>query len=577
MTKLTGILPKLGVFLVAAVIGGSIAYVVASAANQPELAPIAGEAPEFQMTAVDTGTVVAFDLLEAQQDPTLIQGIAEGDLGAASEALLDDAPPAGTAPLGFPRVPFVSQFDGSAFQGANCTLASGAMLARLAYGIVASGGILRSLQFDQDGGTDLHDLNTAVYRGYGSQLHVGGLLPAQLKSILEEGGGAVIQGMYGELPAALQIQQGGSFPHAIYVDGYYPGDSDTPAAYYIMDPLGRGSYDGGWWPADVVDEFALAFSGSQRIAAAWAFPPGGVPPPAIVDPDVPNLPGGEPESSPGAGAGASPTPVPSGGLPEGVEPGDDPPPEPPDPSGPPVLTPTEVGGVDMDPDLTICLLDPPPEGCPKGVDAVFDKGPPILDVDLGPDIEVLGVDSDEPNVALVAFRVSSPAPVDVSFWEADGTPAEVDSASSIASLLIGGTPSFVARLDVLAGTDYLYQVIAGDGIFTSTSPVGLVHDRRRGEGLRRQPGRGPGARLPARLGVLAVHPPGERRLRPAALQARRHVAGHLPRRRRLRRLAVLRPEGAARRRRLHVGDRDLRAARDRGLQRRGPGLPDRDR
>jgi hypothetical protein len=220
----------------------------------------------------------------------------------------------------------------------------------------------------------------------------------------------------------------------------------------------------------VVDEFALAFSGSDRIAAAWAFPPGGVPPPAIVDPDVPNLPGGEPESSPGAGA--SPTPVPSGGLPEGVEPGDDPPPEPPDLGDPPVLTPTEVGGVDLDPDLTICLLDPPPEGCPKGVDAVFDKGPPILHVDLGPDIQVLGVDSDEPNVALVAFRVSSPAPVDVSFWEADGTPAEVDSASSIANLLIGGAPSFVARLDVLAGTDYLYQVIAGDGIFTSTSPVG---------------------------------------------------------------------------------------------------------
>lgn len=470
MTKPSAILPKLGVFLVAAVVGGSIAYIAASAINRPQIVPTAGEAPEFTMTSVDSGTIVAFDLIDAQQDPTLLEGLSTGDLGAAADALLDESPPPGTTPLGFPRVPFVSQFDGSPFANANCTLASGAMLARLAFGIVTTGGVLRTLQFDQDGGTDLHDLNTAVFRGYGVNFHVGGLLPSQLKSILEEGGAAVIQGMYGELPPPLQVQQHGAFPHAIFVDGYFGGDSDTPPAYYILDPLGRGSYDGDWWPAEIVDDFALAFSGGDRIAAAWAFPAGGVPPPEIVDPDVLSLPGGEPESPPGAGA--SQTPVPSGGLPEGVEPGDDPPPDPPTPVDPPVLTPAEVADVDLVPILTVCVVEPPPEGCPEGIDGVFDNPPPILHVDLGPDITVLSVDSDEPNVAFVAFTIDSPAPVDVTFWEADGTPAQVDGASSIAALGLPGGPTFIARLDVLAGTEYHFQVLAGDGIFVSTSPVG---------------------------------------------------------------------------------------------------------
>jgi hypothetical protein len=103
---------------------------------------------------------------------------------------------------------------------------------------------------------------------------------------------------------------------------------------------------------------------------------------------------------------------------------------------------------------------------------VFDLPPPILEFDLGPDIEVVSVDSDEPNVAFVAFRVDSPAPVDVNFWQADGTPPEIDSSSSIAALSLPSGTTFIAALDVLAGTEYHFQVVAGDGIFASTSPVG---------------------------------------------------------------------------------------------------------
>ena len=54
----------------------------------------------------------------------------------------------------------ITQFDGGPFQGYDCTLASGAMLARLAFGVVTDGSILRTLQDDQDGGTGLSDLLT---------------------------------------------------------------------------------------------------------------------------------------------------------------------------------------------------------------------------------------------------------------------------------------------------------------------------------------------------------------------------------------------------------------------------------
>ena len=115
MSRLIALLPKLAVFVVAMVVGGSIAYVVASAANRPQLVPTAGDAPDFKLTHVDSGTVAAFDLIDAPQTAVVLPAMAGGDLTAAADALLDDPPPPGTTPLGFPRVPLVSQFDGGPF------------------------------------------------------------------------------------------------------------------------------------------------------------------------------------------------------------------------------------------------------------------------------------------------------------------------------------------------------------------------------------------------------------------------------------------------------------------------------
>ncbi len=443
-----------------------MAFGLTSALNRPRLAPTAGIAPDYTLTSA--GTVAAFDLIDAQRTPTVVSGLPAADLGNVTDSLAEDDPPAGTAPLGFPRVDPISQFDGGDFEGANCTLAAGAMLARLGFGIVTNGSILRTLQSDQVGGTDIHDLQRAIFHGYGVQFSTGSVTTRQLRRLLTAGYGAVIQGDYGEIPAQLRLQPSFTGGHAIYLDGFYPGSGGIPAAYYVIDPIGRGSsYRGGWWPASVVDAFGLAFGGGSRIPAAWVFPPGGAPPPLIVPPNVPPLPPDAGDGSPSVSPGASPGASPSGGA--GEEPGTDPPPEP-DPG--PALDPGTLGGFDLVPFLTVCIVNPDLGGCPSGVEGIFELAPPLFTLPLAPAIDVRFVDSDRPNVALIGFTVSQPAPVDVRYWEADGTPATIEGPTTMATMDVGGEPMIVAGLDVAAGTTYHYQVVAGDGAFTSVSPIG---------------------------------------------------------------------------------------------------------
>lgn len=479
MTALAGLVPKLAVFLVMAFVGGGIAYVGTAALEDRGPVTTATETPDFVLTTdPDTGTpeLSAFDLIElADVTPTVLADPDPDALAVAASALLDPEPASWLNPSGFPRIPPVSQFDGGPFQGANCTLAAGSMLARLGFGIVTSGSILRTLQDDQSGGTGLDDLSVALWRGYGVAVRTGLITPAQLKSLLGSGYGAVIQGDYGRIPVPLRLQTSFDGPHAIYLDGYYRGGGKE--AYYVIDPLGRpaSGYEGEWWPTSIVDEFGTAFGGG-RIAAAWVFPPGGTPP-DVVGPDIvpiPPSPGetpGGPTPAPGATPTPSPSVVPSDGPVTPVdEPGDlEVTPMPPGDTIPGDVT---LGGIDTIPILEVCLLDPPPPGCPIGIPGVF-EGPPEVFVPLaGPHVEVVFVDSHRPNVALVGFRVDPAAPADVVFWEADGSPAIMHHASAMSSIELLGQTMLVGRLDVLAATEYRFQVTAGGGLFAGTSPVG---------------------------------------------------------------------------------------------------------
>jgi hypothetical protein len=138
-----------------------------------------------------------------------------------------------------------------------------------------------------------------------------------------------------------------------------------------------------------------------------------------------------------------------------------------------VSLPAAIGAIGLNPYLVLCLFAPVPTGCPSGVPATFevDVGD-LAGLLTGPDIEVLGVDSDQPNAAFVYFRIEPPGPANVRFWEADGTPAVVREASWIAELDLPSGHTFMARLDVLASTTYRYQVVAGDGIVAAVSPLG---------------------------------------------------------------------------------------------------------
>jgi hypothetical protein len=102
-------------------------------------------------------------------------------------------------------------------------------------------------------------IQDAVHQGWGIRFFSGELTPLQLRALLFGGAGAVITGMYGELPVDIRVQKSGfEGGHAVYVDSFRPPGPDGPAAYWVIDPIGHPweGYKGAWWPATDVERFA---------------------------------------------------------------------------------------------------------------------------------------------------------------------------------------------------------------------------------------------------------------------------------------------------------------------------------
>ncbi|MFH0750998.1 MAG: hypothetical protein V2B17_04110, partial [Chloroflexota bacterium] len=197
-------MPILGLitrFVLAAVIGLGGALGVAAATAPPASSLLPGPETVFELTT-DTGDqVAAFGLiavpdeepiaLQALPDDAILQLVSfvepgtEPGTGGATR-------PAWLLPTGYPRVPPISQFDGGPLGPANCTMASGAMLGRLGYGIVTTGSQLRALQPDQEGGTSIADLQVAIAK-WGVSFNQGAISPLQLRALLYAGAGAVVQ------------------------------------------------------------------------------------------------------------------------------------------------------------------------------------------------------------------------------------------------------------------------------------------------------------------------------------------------------------------------------------------------
>jgi hypothetical protein len=468
-------------FAVGAGLAGGIALVTAPS----PIRSTAHAALPVSVTASDATINFNFGLKPADPKPlSPLPPTAALQLTSFKQAGPSFAPSAGgTAPWwndSVPRVPPISQFDGGPLQTVNCTMASGAMLARLGFGVVTTGSQLRALQDDQEGGTNIGDVETAVGRGWGVRFFEGALTPVQLRALLYAGAGAVVVGSYREIPVDLRLQKGFTGSHAIYVDAFRAPGPEGPAAYYVIDPIGHTweGYRGGWWPADVVERFATTLGGGS-IHTAWAFAGGVVPKdhkvlPASAYPS-PSAPGASPQPgespTPSASLTATLDPMPVGNQPIGTDPdaGDPPPTFPKFP-----ITDFKTNVFQVDPGIQTCLAQPPPRGCPRGIIGVIDLGASGATATSPPldRLKILYANAVAPGTYQIVFESPPAGSPGLVAWGSEG--GSIIDASSVDAATLDGQSVAVATITLDPTLDYSFVATAtGDGI-RSISSVGSI-------------------------------------------------------------------------------------------------------
>ena len=482
-------MPILGLilrFVLAGAIGLGGALGVAAATAPPSSNVLPGGTTEFALTA-DTGDpdgqIAAFGLtsvpdatpvaLEALPDDATIQLVAFAEPGTGPDTG-GATRPAWLLPTGYPRVRPITQFDGGPLANANCTMASGAMLARLGYGIVTTGSQLRALQPDQDGGTSLAELQVAIGK-WGVSFNQGAISPLQLRALLYAGAGAVIQVTYGRIPESLRLQKSFTGGHAMYLDGFRPAGTDGPAAYFVIDPLGPtwAGYKGEWWPADIVEAAALDFGGGTAYTA-WAFPGGKAPtnPPKLPPDAFPSASAGP--GSPAPGVTPSPPPLPPSNPGLGTPPsGDDPPVLPPG-SWFPEWGGIVQGGVVLSPVFTACIVAPKP-WCPNGIIGVWPvtaTPPPTLPpLDLAK-VDLLFANPIGGGLMQVIFKAPDGTTPYLQYWNANAGSGPLMSAPSIEQALLNGQKVQVATFPIEEGVDYNFVASAQALNLKAISAVG---------------------------------------------------------------------------------------------------------
>jgi hypothetical protein len=505
MTLPLGILIR---FILAGVIGAGGAFGVAAATAPPASSAIPGPLASYQLTS-DTGDQPAalFGItaipdqapvkLAALPDGQTLQLVAYAQPGSVPPTGQPGFRPAWLAATGFPRVVPITQFDGGPLQGSNCTMAAGAMLSRLGFGIVTTGSQLRALQPDQEGGTSLADLEVSIGR-YGVSFSRAPISALQLRALLYAGAGAVIQGTYADVPVDLRLQKDFTGGHAIYLDGFRPASADGPAAYYVIDPLGPtwSGYRGGWWPADIVEAFAAAFGGGS-IYAEWAFPGGKTPttypvlPPAAYPSPTPvgPAPSLEPGVSPSPGASPSPTPsaeAPSPSpllLPSSNPTASIPPSGPNPPHLPPdwweigvlqVLTPH----LDLSVLLGACAATPAPSWCPSGIIGIFPPEatpPPTLPpLQTNLHVDLLFANAISPGVMQVIFTAPDGTTPALQFWDSSSPSGKLSLAPSVETALLNGKLVQVAQFPISQGGTYDFIASAAGTGVKALSQVGTI-------------------------------------------------------------------------------------------------------
>ena len=483
-------MPILGLilrFVLAGAIGLGGALAVAAVTAPPASNLLPGPETAFELTKDSGDQVVPFGLtsipdeepvaLQALPDASTLQLVAFAEPGTGPDTS-GATRPEWLLPTGFPRVVPITQFDGGPLGNVNCTMASGAMLARLGYGIVTTGSQLRALQPDQEGGTSLAELQVAIKK-WGVAFNQGAISPLQLRALLYAGAGAVIQVNYGMLPVGLRLQKNFTGGHAIYVDGFRPAGTDGPAAYFVIDPLGPtwSGYKGAWWPADVVEAAGTDFGGG-RIYTSWAFPGGKTPA------NPPKLP---PSAFPVASAapGATPTPTPSGDVtppplpdPEAIDPpsSDDDPGVSPDPGWwVPDWGGIVQGGISLEPVFKVCLASPKPAWCPGGIIGVYPAGAkplPTLRPFTPIAVDLLYASVVNPGVMQVIFDAPDGSTPALQFWDAANPSGPLLTAPSVQAAILDGEKVQVATFPIAQGTSYNFVASAQALGVSAVSAVG---------------------------------------------------------------------------------------------------------
>jgi hypothetical protein len=470
-------------FILSAAIGAGFAVGTALLTAPPAIVSTAHSGQPLTLTS-DSGPL-SVDLQPANPSPLqALPASSTIQLSSYHDAAAS-IPPTGTDTAPWwnptvPRVPAISQFDGGPLQAVNCTMASGAMLARLAFGIVTTGSQLRALQDDQEGATTLENLETAVENGWGVRFFKGWVTPLQLRALLYAGAGAVVIGNYGQIPVDLRLQKDFTGNHAVYVDAFRPPSATEPAAYYVMDPIGHtwSGYKGSWWPADVVERFATAY-GNGLINTAWAFAGGIVPanhpvlPPSAY-PSGTTVPTPGPSESLGPGSTPSLStfdPMPPSDVPGGPDqPGGDPPPN--IPRHPPVDFFTNAFTVQPDPGT--CVSQPVPALCPRGVVGVISLGgltsptaPPLSS------IKILYANALAPGMYQIIFQ-PPPDSTTSGLLAWDSQSGGTMEAATIDSGIVGGQTVSVATITLDPNASYSFVATAsGDGT-RAVSSVGTI-------------------------------------------------------------------------------------------------------
>jgi len=472
-------------FALSAVVGGGGAIGTAAVAAKPQIVSTARDGQPVALTGAG-GAPVEFGLAPGNPQP-IAPLPANATIQLTSfHAAGESAPPDGEEMPAWlkpstPRIPAITQFDGGPLQAVNCVMASGAMLARLAFGIVTTGSQLRALQDDREGATNLGNLATAVGTGWGVRFFNGAVTTLQLRALLYGGAGAVIIGNYGELPIGIRVQPSFTGSHAVYVDAFRPAGPDGPAAYYVMDPIGRtwAGYKGDWWPAEDVERFATSFGGGL-VHSSWAFPGGSVPadhpvlPRDAYPPDAPPPPTPDPAASldPGASPVVPFDPMPVDSTPvEDDTPSGDPPPDVPTF---PVVDFVE-GVFEMDPGFQGCLASPTPPGCPRGIVGVIDLAGGKTATDPAPpplDIKLLYANPIAPGTYQILFE---PPPGSVpNLWVWDTSTGGPLLEATVEAGELDGKAVSVATITLDPAIDFSFVATAsGDGV-RALSPVGTL-------------------------------------------------------------------------------------------------------